>query len=63
MKEKTDVDPKSIDLKEAYCMCSHAREYFAPENEGKQLTYKSNSFPLVIDKLSHTKITFIYGVI
>ena len=49
MKEKTDVDPKSIDLKEAYCMCSHAREYFAPENEGKQLTYKSNSFPLVID--------------
>ena len=28
MKEKTDVDPKLIDLKEAYCMCSHAREYF-----------------------------------
>ena len=49
MKEKTDVDPKSINLKEAYCMCSHAREYFVPKNEGKQLTYKSNSFPLAID--------------
>ena len=49
MRERVDIDPKSIDLEEAYCMCSHARVYFAPENEGKQLTYKSNGFPLVID--------------
>ena len=49
MKEKTDVDPKSIDFKEAYGRYSHAREYFAPENKGKRRTYKSNSFPLVID--------------
>jgi len=47
--KQVDIDPKSIDLEEAYCMCSHAREYFAPENEGKQLTYKSDGFPLVID--------------
>ena len=49
MKDETDVDPESIGLEEAYCMCSHAREYFAPEDEGKQLTYKSDGFPLVID--------------
>ena len=47
--KQVDIDPKSIDLKEAYCMCSHAREYFAPENEGRPLTYKSDGFPLIID--------------
>ena len=48
--KKVDIDPKSIDPEEAYCMCSHARECFPPENEGKPLTYKSDSFfPLVID--------------
>ena len=49
MMKKVDIDPKSIDLEEAYCMCSHMREYFPPENEGKQLTYKSSGFLLVID--------------
>lgn len=47
--KQVDLDPKTIDLKEAYCMCSHAREYSAPENEGKQLTCKSDGFPLVIN--------------
>lgn len=49
MKEKTDIDSKSIDIKEAYCMCSHIRKYCQPENEGKTLTYRSNDFPIVID--------------
>lgn len=49
MKEKTDVDPKSIDLKEAYCMCEHMRKYRQPENEGKSLTYRSDGFPIVIN--------------
>ena len=50
MKEQNiDVDLLSIDLKEAYCMCSHRPEYWQPENEGKPLTCSSNGFPLVID--------------
>ena len=49
MMKHIDIDPKSIDLEEAYCMCSHARKYSAPEDEGKQLTCKSDGFPLVID--------------
>ena len=50
MKEQNiDVDPKSIDLKEAYCMCSHRPEYRQPENEGKPLACSSDGFPLVID--------------
>ena len=49
-RQAIDIDSSSIDLEEAYCMCSHAREYFASsENEEKHLTYKSDSFPLVID--------------
>ena len=46
---RADIDPKTIDLKEAYCMCSHRREYAPPESEGKPLECKSGSFPLVID--------------
>ena len=49
-RQAIDIDSSSIDLEEAYCMCSHAREYFASsENEEKHLTYKTDSFPLVID--------------
>jgi hypothetical protein len=49
MKQKVDIDPKSIDLKEAYCMCSHRVKYAQPESEGKPLTCMSDEFPLVID--------------
>ena len=50
MKEQNiDVDPLTIDLKEAYCMCSHRREYETPKSEGKPLTCKTDIFPLVID--------------
>lgn len=47
--QKIDVDPSSIDLKEAYCMCSHRIEYAPPDGEGKPLTYESDEFPLVIN--------------
>lgn len=56
MKQKVDIDPKSIDLKEAYCMCSHKIEYTPPESEGKPLTYKTDVFPLVIDFDDFNKI-------
>ena len=50
MKDQSlDVDPSTIDLKEAYCMCSHRREYKTPKSEGKPLTCKTDIFPLVID--------------
>ena len=48
-KQSIDVNPSSIDLEEAYCMCSHRTEYAPPESEGKLLTYTSDEFPLVID--------------
>lgn len=49
MKKKVDVDPKTIDLEEAYCMCAHKLEYSPPDGDGKPLTCKSESFPLIID--------------
>lgn len=50
MKERNvDVDPSSIDLEEAYCMCSHRTEYSPPECEGRPLALESDEFPLVID--------------
>ena len=47
--KQVDIDPKTIDLKEAYCMCSHKIEYTPPEGEGKPLACKTDEFPLVID--------------
>lgn len=44
-----DIDPSTIDIKEAYCMCSYRSEYRQPEDEGKPLACSSDGFPLVID--------------
>lgn len=50
---------QEIDLKEAYCMCTHSAVYEAPIDEA--LTYKSNTLPLIVDFDKFRKIVLPCG--